>query len=665
MDRNSIPAATSTSPDRNHNRDDRDHDRNRERKADRDRSDRRSEKLHDRDPYRRSSRDHSGDRDCDLNRKSAKKSSKKHKKDRKSSKSAKKLKYKDSSSRHRHRHSSDSDSEASASDLDGDEGFTWVEKSTAAAAAANVPAAPESAPAPELTRDSWMTGGGDGPNDALAGLFGGSRDDRKSTARAAAEEKKRNAPEGDVHISTREINPYWKMGLKGLPPTAPSSGDTGNDSDSSVSSTVSHFTMRKMDRVVEIAKEEGRSVEEVGAERFGSKEAFQEVYAAYQSSRKPSRPSGASSLRIASSATDFPPTATSASLPRATASAYGSVGTAAATSAVPTDDDMTLDEMVRRERLGIDDNMDRALISRISRDARFKDDVDYMDEESDRLASTAPSKRKQQLGPRATARKVTSMDDLVRQHKALKDCQYCFRDGGRLPDLPTIVAVGIRAYLVIVPYRSVATCQIVPVEHLVSTLEGDDEFWDEVRNFKKCLMQMYAAQNLAVLFSETVLDPAHARHTHIDVIPVPPHIAADAPGYMRTALRTDAEAHEWTQHQAVIDTRIQTNAQGHKVGGFRRCMVPNLPYVHVWYDLDGGHGHVIEERGRGMHEGFVREVIGGAMDIDPALYRRQKWLPRQVNHDRVREFVKKWEEYDWTKMLDGGEYGGAEEGASG
>ena len=46
---------------------------------------------------------------------------------------------------------------------------------------------------------------------------------------------------------------------------------------------------------------------------------------------------------------------------------------------------------------------------------------------------------------------------------------------------------------------------------------------------------------------------------------------------------------EWSQHKKLIDF-------SKRPGGFRRAMVPNLPYFMVQFDQKGdkGYGHVIE-----------------------------------------------------------------------
>ena len=54
---------------------------------------------------------------------------------------------------------------------------------------------------------------------------------------------------------------------------------------------------------------------------------------------------------------------------------------------------------------------------------------------------------------------------------------------------------------------------------------------------------------------------------------------------------------EWSQHKKVIDFSSRS-------GGFRRMMVPNLPYFMVQFDYKGekGYGHVIEGSGDGGNE---------------------------------------------------------------
>lgn len=55
---------------------------------------------------------------------------------------------------------------------------------------------------------------------------------------------------------------------------------------------------------------------------------------------------------------------------------------------------------------------------------------------------------------------------------------------------------------------------------------------------------------------------------------------------------------EWSQHKKLIDF-------SKRAGGFRRAMVPNLPYFMIQWDYRGekGFGHVIEGIGEAVDEG--------------------------------------------------------------
>jgi hypothetical protein len=123
----------------------------------------------------------------------------------------------------------------------------------------------------------------------------------------------------------------------------------------------------------------------------------------------------------------------------------------------------------------------------------------------------------------------------------------------------------------------------------------------------KCLMQMFAKENKGVLFFETVINLKQQKHSFIEAVPLPANEFADAPAYFRESIM--ASESEWSQHKKLIDFSARP-------GGFRRAMVPNLPYFMVHWDYKGeqGYGHVIEGTddapGKGMDDddsGMVHE----------------------------------------------------------
>ena len=67
-----------------------------------------------------------------------------------------------------------------------------------------------------------------------------------------------------------------------------------------------------------------------------------------------------------------------------------------------------------------------------------------------------------------------------------------------------------------------------PAEHASSTRAVDEAAWAEVRNFKKCLIQMWMKEGKEAVFLETALRLGDSRsHTVVDCVPVPPE---GAPG---------------------------------------------------------------------------------------------------------------------------------------
>ena len=114
-----------------------------------------------------------------------------------------------------------------------------------------------------LQRDSWM----EMPTlSAITGQTTSQADIRKEKERKKREEAEKAQQRPGEHV--RELNPFWKDGGKGLPKeenaevkSKPIAGDGGKS-----------WLRRAYKRAVEQATEEGRSLEEVAAERWGSLE---------------------------------------------------------------------------------------------------------------------------------------------------------------------------------------------------------------------------------------------------------------------------------------------------------------------------------------------------------------------------------------------------------
>jgi hypothetical protein len=96
-----------------------------------------------------------------------------------------------------------------------------------------------------------------------------------------------------------------------------------------------------------------------------------------------------------------------------------------------------------------------------------------MDEKADIMASKKGASEEQKM-----RRAVT---DYKRTQDTLNRCKFCYQDG-RQPQL-AMISLGTQVYLALpnVQELTPGNCLIVPVQHVTSTLECDDDVWTEIR----------------------------------------------------------------------------------------------------------------------------------------------------------------------------------------
>lgn len=345
----------------------------------------------------------------------------------------------------------------------------------------------------------------------------------------------------------------------------------------------------------------------------------------------------------------------------------------------PDDDEISLSEMVRQEKFqaGAADqkNLDAEMASRIMSDSKFENDLDYMDDNADRLA-----RKKMKTD---ASKRLFAINDYGRTKKALENCQFCFKDDGGPPANLGIISTGTKVYLTCTQYEELVEghCWIVPIQHSLSSLELDDDVWDEIKNYMKCLMRMFAEKHdKGVVFYETILSFKHQLHTYIEAVPIPWDLFNDIPAYFRESINSCES--EWSQHKKLINF-------SDRPGGFRRSMVSKLPYFMIQWDYKGekGFGHVIEGNDdvssskRGPQTGeeelnsfvddgmkgskfpryFAAEIIGNLLELEPHKWRKPKRIGRhhahptstRLNQERVKRFLNDlgYSKYDWTGLL--------------
>lgn len=71
-------------------------------------------------------------------------------------------------------------------------------------------------------------------------------------------------------------------------------------------------------------------------------------------------------------------------------------------------------------------------------------------------------------------------------------------------------------------------------QHVPSTRSVDDYVWEEIRNFKKCLIMMFGEQEKDVMFLETVMGLGQQRrHCMVECVPLARELAEEAPHYFK------------------------------------------------------------------------------------------------------------------------------------
>ena len=315
---------------------------------------------------------------------------------------------------------------------------------------------------------------------------------------------------------------------------------------------------------------------------------------------------------------------------------------------VTENEDMSIEDKVRQERRNrVGAGEGQALAERIAKDGKFVDDLDYMDDNAEKLSKKVV---KSDINLRNTA-----IGDFQRMQRVLDTCPMCHhedKDPPRPPVAP-VVSLGTRTYLTLPPEPEISkgATVIVPVQHRRNLLECDDDEWEEMRNFMKSLTRYFDTQDKGVIFYENAAHMASGKyHAALNAVPVPHHLAETAPAYFKEAILSADE--QWSQHKPIIDTLAYSQKPGYGKQAFRKAMPKELPYFHVFLTLDGGMGHVVEDERRWPKgDMFAREIVGGMLDRPLEVVKKQGRWERGGDRKRVEVFRKGWGKWDWTKAL--------------
>jgi diadenosine tetraphosphate (Ap4A) HIT family hydrolase len=313
---------------------------------------------------------------------------------------------------------------------------------------------------------------------------------------------------------------------------------------------------------------------------------------------------------------------------------------------VEENEDMSIEDMVREERRTKNQVGGEGMraAERIAKDGKFDDDLDYMDDNANKLAKRV---QKSEINLKNAA-----IGEFQKMNRILDSCQLCHHEDKNQAPVAPLLSLATRVYLTLPtePELSEGGAVIVPIQHRTNLLECDDDEWEEIRNFMKCLTRMYHDQGRDVVFYENAAAPQRKMHAAMQVVPLPYSLGETAPAFFKEAILSADE--EWTQHKKLIDTAAKAR-DGLGKQAFRRSIAKEMPYFHAWFQLDGGLGHIIEDSNRWPRgDLFAREIIGGMLDIEPDVIKRQgRW---NRGDKRVDGFKKRWKKFDWTRVLTDG-----------
>jgi hypothetical protein len=312
---------------------------------------------------------------------------------------------------------------------------------------------------------------------------------------------------------------------------------------------------------------------------------------------------------------------------------------------VKENEDMSIEDMVRQERRTKNHPGGEGLLlaSKIAKDAKFSNDLDYIDDNAAKLASRAPQS--------SINLRNTAIQDYHKTNRILDSCPLCHHEDKSPPQPPLapILSLATRVFLTLPTEPEISTggAVIVPIQHRTNLLACDDDEWEEIRNFMKCLTRMYHSQGRSVIFYENAAHPGRQGHAALNAVPIPFEFGDTAPAFFREAILSSDD--EWSQHKPIIDT-LKAARNGAGKAAFRRSLAKEAPYFHVWFELDGGMGHVVEDQGKWPKgDLFAREVLGGMLGVGVEVVKRQgRWVK---GDRRVEGWRRGWRKFDWTGVL--------------
>ncbi|TNN07927.1 CWF19-like protein [Schistosoma japonicum] len=282
-------------------------------------------------------------------------------------------------------------------------------------------------------------------------------------------------------------------------------------------------------------------------------------------------------------------------------------------------------DMIRDERLHSASDMDLEF----SKLARKNVEDEYSD---------AFVKKRAHAEKEAIKCKQDAVSSYKRRVFAESKCLVCLE---RVPKY-LIVSLGEKVFLSLPSYVSMTSgyCLLTPYEHVSSTTRLDEDAIKEIRHFKHQLTVMFEEKynKSGCVFIETASkSDAIRHHTQVECIPVPKDLYNSLPAYFKKALSEIGS--EWDQNHRLITLKPGGS-------GAYGAIPPKFAYLAVEFGTtNGGFARILDEEHE-ISSYSGREIVAGALDKEPRLWRK----PKLENFDHLRQkvvtFENLWHSYD-------------------
>ncbi|EAR94086.1 CwfJ carboxy-terminal 1-like protein (macronuclear) [Tetrahymena thermophila SB210] len=224
----------------------------------------------------------------------------------------------------------------------------------------------------------------------------------------------------------------------------------------------------------------------------------------------------------------------------------------------------------------------------------------------------------------------------------LESCKYCFSN--KQIQAEQIISIGTSTALIIpqyVKYEKIFHLYIVPFDHYSSLSDVDEEVYEEIRNFQKCLVQAFDKKDYEVLFIENSVNLKSLPHLIIECVTLPRNTAAEIPVYFQQGIENMES--DWNTHKKLYKiTREQ--------GGIRSQIPKGFPYFYVDFGLRYGYAHVVEDE-KAFSKNFAHEIICNILNLE----KPKVLYPEKASRDKIQNikesFLPIWKNYDWTTCL--------------